>query len=372
MIVSWMRSETATTPIGCAPFVTAFAIVIMSGVTSKLCAANACPVRPQPVITSSNTSRIPCWSQISRRRFEVPLRRHQHAGGPGDRLDEARRDVLGAVHRDDAREILGQLGAVLALARHEEILLDVRVAHVRDAREPRAVLAAVVREARQRHAAEVDAVVGAIPRHEHVAPALAARLVVGERDLHRALDRLGTGVAEEDAVEVAGRQLRNARRELELLRVGAQERRGEVELEELPADRLRDLLAAVAGRAAEQSGRRVDELLAPVVPEVHPFRADDHPRIGLEFAVGRERHPVFVERDAARVDLVAQREFGVAHGLSPEASFSCRALRRPREPGMVRSCSGKPASGRRARWGAPVRPAGAFRTFAVQQRIVNR
>src|SRR5574337_926378 len=31
-------------------------------------AANACPVRPKPVITSSNTSRIPCSSQIRRSR----------------------------------------------------------------------------------------------------------------------------------------------------------------------------------------------------------------------------------------------------------------------------------------------------------------
>ncbi len=46
MIVSWMRSLTATAPIGCAPLVMPLAIVMMSGVTPKLCAANACPVRP--------------------------------------------------------------------------------------------------------------------------------------------------------------------------------------------------------------------------------------------------------------------------------------------------------------------------------------
>ena len=69
MIASWMRSDTATAPIGCAPLVRPLAIVIMSGVTPKLCAANGAPVRPKPVITSSNTSRMPCWSQISRRRL---------------------------------------------------------------------------------------------------------------------------------------------------------------------------------------------------------------------------------------------------------------------------------------------------------------
>ena len=69
MIVSCTRSLTATAPIGCAPLVMPLAIVIRSGVTPKLCAANALPVRPKPQITSSNTSRMPCASQISRRRF---------------------------------------------------------------------------------------------------------------------------------------------------------------------------------------------------------------------------------------------------------------------------------------------------------------
>ena len=47
--------------------------------------------------------------------------------------------------------------------------------------------------------------------------------------------------------------------------------------------------------------------------QIHPFRADDHLRIGLEFAVRRERHPVFVERNALRLDLFLDREFGMAH-----------------------------------------------------------
>ena len=48
MIVSWMRSDIATAPIGCAPLVSALAIVIRSGVTPKLCAAKVWPVRPKP------------------------------------------------------------------------------------------------------------------------------------------------------------------------------------------------------------------------------------------------------------------------------------------------------------------------------------
>ena len=102
--------------------------------------------------------------------------------------------------------------------------------HVRDARQPGTVLAAIVDETGQRDAAEVDAVVGALARDEDVAAALAARLVVGERDLHRGFHRLGARVREEDPVQVAGRELGDARGELELLRMAAQERRHEVEL----------------------------------------------------------------------------------------------------------------------------------------------
>ena len=94
--------------------------------------------------------------------------------------------------------------------------------------------------------------------------------MVGERDLHRRVDRLGAGIDEEDAVEVAGRQLGDARRELELLRMRAQERRAEIELAQLGADRVGDLLAAVAGGDAEQPRRRVDDLVAAVVPQYIP------------------------------------------------------------------------------------------------------
>ena len=82
----------------------------------------------------------------------------------------------------------------------------------------------------KRHAAEVDAVIRALARDEHRAAALAVRLPVGERDLHRGVDRFGTRIGEEDVVEVARRQLRDAPRELELLRMAARERRDEIEL----------------------------------------------------------------------------------------------------------------------------------------------
>ena len=67
--MSAMARVVTSAPIGM-PDASPLAMVRRSGVTPKLCAANAAPVRPKPQITSSNTSRMPCASQISRRRFK--------------------------------------------------------------------------------------------------------------------------------------------------------------------------------------------------------------------------------------------------------------------------------------------------------------
>jgi hypothetical protein len=167
---------------------------------------------------------------------EVALRRHEAAARPGDRLDEAGGDVLGAIEIHEPEEILGELDAMRAFALREVVFLEMRMPHVCDRRQPRPELAAVVDETGQRDAAKADAVVGALARDKHVAPALAAGLVIGKRDLHRRVDRLGAGIDEKDPVEVTWRELRDARRELELLRMRAQERRAEIELLELRAD----------------------------------------------------------------------------------------------------------------------------------------
>ena len=151
--------------------------------------------------------------------------------------------------------------------------------------------------------------------------------MVGQRDLHRGVHRLGSGIDEEDAIQVARRELGHPLRELEALRMRAQERRDEVELGELPVHRFGDFLAAVTGVDAKHTRRGVDELLAAIVPVVHALGPDHHLRVGLEVAVGRERHPVLVERDPARLQLVAEREFGVAH----------RDLLMRQEPGRPRA-----------------------------------
>ena len=53
---------------GTLPFVRPLATVIRSGVTPKCVAAKGEPRRPKPVMTSSKMSRMPCLSQIVRKR----------------------------------------------------------------------------------------------------------------------------------------------------------------------------------------------------------------------------------------------------------------------------------------------------------------
>ena len=152
--------------------------------------------------------------------LQVTLRRHQHAGRAGDRLDEAGSDVLGAVQIDEAHPDRRPARRHALLRQRPNMvfsLLQMRVPHVDHARQGRAEAAPVVYHAGQRDAAEIDTVVGAFARDEHVTAALAARLVVGERDLHRGVDRLRARIDEEDAVKVTRRQLGHARRELERL-----------------------------------------------------------------------------------------------------------------------------------------------------------
>ena len=84
------------------------------------------------------------------------------------------------------------------------------------------------------------------------ARALSGKLVIGERNLERGIDRLGARVAEEDAVEIARRKLGQARGQRKGRVVRRLEDRGIVEPPRLTADRLNDRLPAVTGVAAPQ------------------------------------------------------------------------------------------------------------------------
>ena len=124
--------------------------------------------------------------------LEIAFRRNQHAGRSRHRLDDDRGDVRRVVQRDDARlELVGEMRAPRRLAARERVLLEVvRVRQVIDVRQQVAERLAVVRDAADRDAAEVRAVVAALAPDQPAPRRLAARAVIGERDLERGVDRL--------------------------------------------------------------------------------------------------------------------------------------------------------------------------------------
>ena len=184
-------------------------------------------------------------------------------------------------------QLVGQVRAPLRLALGEGLLgAIVGGLQVVDARQHVAELLAVGDHAADRDAAEADAVIAALAADEAGARALALGLVVGERDLQRGVDRLGARIGEERVVEIAGRQQREPRGQLEHLGVAVLEGRRVVELGRLLLDRLDDRLAAMAGVDAEQARGGVDHLGAVRLEVVHALGAREQARPLLEGAVG--------------------------------------------------------------------------------------
>ena len=248
--------------------------------------------------------------------LEVALGRRQVAGRAGAGLDDNGGDVGGIVQTDDAFQRVGELRAVLGLALRERILRQVRVRHVVDARQHGAEPFAVVDHAADRDTAEADAVIAALAPDEAGAGALAVGPVKGERDLERAVDGLGAGVAIEGVIEVARQHRGMARRQFEGLGMAHLERWRVVHLVELLGDRRLDLLAAMASVDAPKTRGSVDDLAPLRRPIVDTFRLGQHPRVLLELPVRRERHEEGFE-------IVGNR-LGIGRGHRRCSSANCK------------------------------------------------
>ena len=179
------------------------------------------------------------------------------------------------------------------------------VRQVVDAGEERAKELPVIDDAADRDAAEADAVIAALAADEAGARAVAAHVVIGERDLECGVDRLRTRIAEEHMVEIAGREGRDAACEFKRVRMSELECRCVVELLRLALDRRDDRVAVVARIAAPQAGSAVEHSAAVVGVIVHPLGPRDQPRRLLEGAVRRKRHP-------ERFEIVGPRGGGQA------------------------------------------------------------
>jgi hypothetical protein len=142
------------------------------------------------------------------------------------------------------------------------------------ARQSCAECISVLDQTAQRCAADVDTVVGSFARNKAHALSLAARPMVGERDFDRRIDRLGSGIAEKDVIEITRCQRRDAPRQLEPERVRRLKRRTIIEFSQLFAYRFGDLRSPMSCSATKKSGRAVKDLLTLTAAEVHALRLD--------------------------------------------------------------------------------------------------
>ncbi len=237
--------------------------------------------------------------------LEIALRRDQHARRARDRLHDHRRDRLGSVERNDPLELVGEVRAMFGLALRPAVLRDVGVRQVVDASKERAEIAAVVHDPADRDPAEAHAVIAPLATDQPRPAALAARPVIGERDLERAVDRLGARIGEEDMLEPVGREVAHPVRQFEGLGMAHLEGGRIVEFGDLLLHRFGDLRPRMARVAAPEPGGAVEDLPALGVGVVHVLGGHEHARRLLELPVGRERHPEC--RQVVRHDIPIER-----------------------------------------------------------------
>ncbi len=224
--------------------------------------------------------------------LQIALRRQQHAGRAGHRLDDHGRNRRCVVQRDQALQIVGEMRAPLGHAARERVVLEVvRMPQVIYAGQHRPEELAVVDHAADGRAAEADAVIALLASDQSLARRFAAQAVIRDCDFQCRVDRLGARVREEHVIDVARCKLDQAGCELEAGRVPHLERRRVFHRRELLADGLGDFLAAVTGVHAPQPGDAVEHLAAVLRPVVHTLGAREQSGVRLELTVGGERHP---------------------------------------------------------------------------------
>ncbi len=171
---------------------------------------------------------------------------------------------------------------------------------------------AVVDHAADRDAAEADAMIASLAPDQPRPGAVAAHVVIGERDLEGGIDRLRTRIAEEHMVEIGRRQRSQAAGELERLGMGELKRRRIIELGGLGLDRRDDRVAIVPGIGHGLHVLAVEHGAAFGRVVVHVLGAHDQPGRSLERAICCEWQPI-------RLEVVGHSRhgagrFGALHG----------------------------------------------------------
>ena len=176
---------------GTVAFVIPFATVKRSGITPKCCDANGFRggrSRDHFVEDEQDSVARADFAQA----LQVAERRHEYAGRPATGSTITAAMVEGSCSRQSRSELVGELGAVLRLALEKALRARSWVCRMWSTPAtpgPNSFL--LSGDAAHRHPAEVHAVVAALAADEPEASRLAARAVVGERDLERRVGRFG-------------------------------------------------------------------------------------------------------------------------------------------------------------------------------------
>ncbi|VCU71771.1 hypothetical protein PIGHUM_03861 [Pigmentiphaga humi] len=225
--------------------------------------------------------------------LQIAARRHQHPRRPGHGLDDHGRHRGRIVQGQQPLQLIRQMRAPLGLAPRKRGLGEIpgcrQMVHPRH--QVGAISLAVRPHPAHRHPAETHAVVAPLPSDEPHALSFSARAVIGQRDLQRGVDRLRPRIREKNAVQALRHDGRHPLRRLEGHRMPHLERRRVIQRLHLAQHRLDDFLPAMAGIAAPQAGRSVQDPAAGGIAVVHAVGRHQQARRGLELPVRRKRHP---------------------------------------------------------------------------------
>jgi hypothetical protein len=214
----------------------------------------------------------------------VAGRRRERTPGVLHRLHDHHRNRARPGRVDRVLELLEEQGGELLLGLLLGPVVAVRVPNVVDPRHERLERVPESRDPVDRQGSHRRAVVGDVARDCLPPPLrLPSSGVVLARELPGRLDRLRAARAEEDAVEVARRDLRHLRRELDRARMRVRPVRVEGQLLHLVVSRPPDLVAErVADVDGEETGERVEVALAVRVLQVAAVPPDDDRNLAFE------------------------------------------------------------------------------------------
>ena len=195
------------------------------------------------------------------------------------------------MQHDHALQLIRQMRAPIRLALGEGLFLAViGVRQMVNTGQRIAEPFTVGNHAAHRNAAKAHAMIAALTPDEPLALAFAARTVIGKRHFHGRISRFRTRIAEKRIVQIARGQCGQLIGEFENLRMAILEGRREIEFGCLFLDRVHDGLTAMAGIAAPQASRPVQNGAALHVVIMHILGARDQPGTLLERRIGREPH----------------------------------------------------------------------------------